>query len=109
MANPAKRDARGSLWRRWDLHFHTPASFDYDDKSVTNADIVNGLRETGVSVVAITDHHTIDVDRFEELRALAGDDITFFPGIELRCELGGSEAIHYIGIFPENANVRMPT
>lgn len=102
----AKQDARGSLWRRWDLHFHTPASFDYADKRVTNAEIVNGLRKHGVSVVAITDHHTIDVDRFEELQLLAGDDITFFPGIELRCELGGSEAIHYIGIFPESSNVR---
>lgn len=59
-----------------------------------------------MSIVAITDHHTIDVIRFEELRSLAGDDLTFFPGIELRCELGGKEAIHYIGIFPETANVR---
>jgi hypothetical protein len=101
-----KRDARGSLWRRWNLHFHTPASYDYADKSVTNADIVAQLRQNGVSVVAITDHHFIDVIRFEELTALGGDDITFFPGIELRCELGGSEAIHYIGIFPETANVR---
>nr|WP_145347399.1 hypothetical protein [Rosistilla ulvae] len=46
------------------------------------------------------------MDRFEELRRIAGDDITFFPGIELRCELGGKESIHYIGIFPETANVR---
>jgi ABC-type lipoprotein export system ATPase subunit len=105
MPIPDKRDARGSLWRRWDLHFHTPASFDYANKSVTNAQIVDGLRKQGVSVVAVTDHHRIDVARFEELRSLAGDDITFFPGIELRCELGGSEAIHYIGIFPEDSNV----
>src|SRR5436853_6538507 len=102
----AKQDSRGSLWRRWDLHFHTPASFDYADKSVTNAEIVAGLRKSGISVVAITDHHTIDVERLEALQKLAGDEITFFPGIELRCELGGSEAIHYIGIFRENANVK---
>jgi ABC-type lipoprotein export system ATPase subunit len=106
MPTPEKRDARGALWRRWDLHFHTPASFDYDDKSVTCEEIIAGLRKNGVSVVAVTDHHTIDVNRFETLRSLAGDDITFFPGIELRCELGGSEAIHYIGMFPDDANVQ---
>jgi ABC-type lipoprotein export system ATPase subunit len=106
MSTPERRDQRGSLWRKWDLHFHTPASFDYADGSVTNADIVAGLRAAGVSVVAITDHHTIDVARFEELRRLGGNDLTFFPGIELRCELGGREAIHYIGIFPESVNVR---
>ena len=106
MPAPQRRDQRGSLWRRWDLHFHTPASFDYADGSVTNNDIVAGLRAADVSVVAITDHHTIDVDRFLELRNLAGDNVTFLPGIELRCELGGREAIHYIGIFPEAVEVR---
>ncbi len=24
---------RGCEWRKWDLHFHTPSSFDYRDKS----------------------------------------------------------------------------
>jgi hypothetical protein len=36
---------RGSLWHRWDLHFHTPSSFDYHDKSVTRLLIVLLLRE----------------------------------------------------------------
>lgn len=31
---------RGSEWRVWDLHFHTPASYDYKDKSVTNEQLV---------------------------------------------------------------------
>lgn len=30
---------KGSLWRKWDLHFHTPASRDYANKSVTNQDM----------------------------------------------------------------------
>jgi hypothetical protein len=32
----------GSQWRRWDLHFHTPASYEYGDKSLTAANIVDG-------------------------------------------------------------------
>ena len=59
---------RGSEWRVWDLHLHTPASYDYKDKSVTNEDIVNGLVRHGVSVVAITDHYVINVEGIKELK-----------------------------------------
>ena len=61
---------KGSEWRIWDLHLHTPSSYDYKDKSVTNEDIVNELAANGVSVVAITDHNTIDIERINELRHL---------------------------------------
>lgn len=98
-------DHRGSIWRKWDLHFHTPSSYDYLAKSVTNQNIIDILKSTQISAVAITDHHVIDVDRIRELKHLAGSDITIFPGIELRSELGGSESIHYIGIFPEDADI----
>ena len=57
---------RGSEWRIWDLHFHTPASYDYKNKSVTNEEIVNGLVSNGVSVVAVTDHDIIDVQIITE-------------------------------------------
>jgi hypothetical protein len=97
--------ARGSLWGRWDLHFHTPTSFDYKNGSVTNEQIVEGLKKAGVSVVAITDHHVIDVPRIRALQGLAGDDLTVLPGIEFRTELGGKEKVHLIGIFPEDANL----
>ena len=57
---------RGSEWRIWDLHFHTPSSYDYQDKSVKNQDIINALSENNVSVVAITDHHVIDIEQIED-------------------------------------------
>ena len=96
-----KNDIRGSLWHRWDLHFHTPSSFDYEDKSVTNQKIVEHLVDEGVRVVAITDHHTIDVDRIRNLQELGGDRLTVLPGIELRDDHGG-KPINYICIFPED-------
>ena len=40
----------GSLWNRWDLHFHTPSSFDYEDKSISNQQIVDSLIQTGLRV-----------------------------------------------------------
>lgn len=97
---------RGSEWRIWDLHFHTPSSYDYKDNSVTNEDIINILSENKVSVVAITDHHVIDIERIEDLQRLGKEkNIVVLPGIEFCSELGGAEAIHFIGIFPEIANL----
>jgi exonuclease SbcC len=100
-----RNDPRGSVWRQWDFHFHTPASYDYKNQSVTDQQIVDGLIGAGVSAVAITDHHFMDVARIANLQKLAGKSLTVFPGIELRSELGGSESVHFIGIFPEDADV----
>ncbi len=97
--------AIGSTWGKWDLHFHTPASFDYKNKSLTNQQIIDGLLAAGIDVVAITDHHTIDVLRIKDLQALGGAQLTVLPGIEFRSELGGKETVHFIGIFPEDANL----
>jgi len=94
----------GSLWHRWDLHFHTPSSFDYDDKSVTDKQIIEKLVANGIRVVAITDHHTIDVARIRELQRLGGDQLTVLPGIEMRSDQGG-DPIHYICIFPEDCDL----
>ncbi len=93
---------RGSEWRKWDLHFHTPSSYDYKDKSITDEKIIEELKANKIGVVAVTDHHFIDIERIKKLRELAGEDLTVLAGIELRSELGGSESIHFIGIFPEN-------
>ena len=93
---------RGSEWRKWDLHFHTPSSYDYNDNSITNEHIIEVLKKNNISVVAITDHHTIDVDRILILKELAKDDITILPGIEFCADARGKEPIHFIGIFPES-------
>lgn len=97
---------RGSEWRIWDLHLHTPSSYDYKDGSVTNEDIVAGLVASGVSAVAITDHYVIDVPRIKELQTLGKlHNLSIFPGIEFCSELGGSESVHFIGIFAENSDI----
>lgn len=92
---------RGSEWRKWDLHLHTPSSYDYQNGSVTNEDIVNKLIDNNIALAVITDHHCIDVERFFELKNLAQERVVFLPGIELRTELGGSESIHITVVFPD--------
>lgn len=95
---------KGSLWHRWDLHFHTPHSYDYDDKSITNQQIVDALVAQGVRMVAVTDHHTIDIASIRELQRLGKDKLTVLPGIELRSDQGG-DPIHYICIFHEDCDL----
>jgi hypothetical protein len=94
----------GSSWNRWDLHFHTPSSPDYENKSITNQMIVDGLVQNGIRVVAITDHHLMDVARIRELQQIGRDKLTVLPGIELRSDQGGTP-IHYISIFPEDCDL----
>lgn len=96
---------RGSEWRQWDLHFHTPASYDYDDNSVTNQDIINGLVANEISAVAITDHHFIDVPRIKELQDLGRGKITVFPGIEFLSDARGKEPVHFNAIFSDKSDL----
>lgn len=97
---------KGAEWRKWDLHFHTPTSYDYKDKSVTNTDIIDGLSDNEISVVAITDHHTMDVRRIKELQTMGAEKgITVLPGIEFLSDARGSEPVHFIGIFSESCQL----
>lgn len=98
-------DPRGAIWRRWDLHFHTPASYDYQNKGVTPARLVERLIETRVEVVAVTDHHLLDIDLIHEMQTRGTGHLTVLPGIELRSQLGGRESVHYIGIFSEDTDL----
>ncbi|MBQ8671538.1 MAG: PHP domain-containing protein, partial [Alphaproteobacteria bacterium] len=95
----------GSTWNIWDLHFHTPSSFDYQDKSVTNEDIVTSLVMNNVRLIAVTDHNLIDNERIKDLQIIAGNNLTVLPGIEVRTGCGTGENIHIIGIFPCNADI----
>src|SRR5438876_7450284 len=86
----------GSQWGKWDLHFHTPSSFDYHDKSVSDEQIVETLIKAGLDLIVITDHHVIDVNRIKHLQQLAGDKLSVLPGIEFRSDLGGKDKVHLI-------------
>ncbi|HTE22114.1 MAG TPA: hypothetical protein VK674_03660 [Candidatus Limnocylindria bacterium] len=97
---------RGSEWQKWDLHLHTPSSFDYHDKSVTNTSIVAALKSKGVVCAAITDHHVMDVDRIKELQQLGKKEgIVFLPGMEIRGDKRHKVPINIIAIFPEDCDL----
>lgn len=99
-----QHNTRGSEWRKWDLHFHTPSSYDYLYKA-EDADslIVAKLKEKEIAAIAITDHFIIDAGRINSIREKA-PEITVFPGVELRTDKGATN-IHVILIFPENTDL----
>lgn len=90
---------RGSEWRQWDLHIHTPASFhwrgqkfDIDPASPVNKalvdEMIHALNAAKPAVFALMDYWTFD-GWFALRRRLAEADApkltkTVFPGIELR-------------------------
>ena len=72
-------NTRGSEWRRWDLHVHTPAS----DGTGRPNEIVDTAISKGISVLAITDHHTAEY--IDPVKDYAKDkDISIISGIEFR-------------------------
>lgn len=96
----------GSEWNRWDLHFHTPTSHDYKNKSVSDEQIIDVMADNHIKVFAITDHNTIDIDRFRRLKDIGNKKgITVLPGIEFLSDARGKEPVHFIGVFDENCNI----
>lgn len=91
--------ARGSVWRQWDLHVHTPASFHWLGKKFKDCadanerrdlidQMIDSLNKAEPAVFCIMDYWTFDgwlalKARLKEVGAPALHK-TVFPGIELR-------------------------
>jgi len=92
---------RGSEWHKWDLHVHTPYSYDWDSScKETVDDLVKKAISEGISVIAITDHHEVK-GITEAQRAAKGKAITILPGVEIRTDKG-NKGVHIIGIFDQD-------
>lgn len=96
----SKKDiSRGSVWRQWDLHIHTPASFhwlgskfkdvaDSDENRALVDQMIDALNKAEPAVFVIMDYWTFDgwlalKRRLAEKGAPALNK-KVFPGIELR-------------------------
>lgn len=89
-------NTRGSEWRKWDLHVHSNAS----DGDATSQEIVDEAIAKGLSVIALTDHHT--VKNIDAAKEYAKDKtVTVISGIEFRSEYG-DKSVHFIGLFPDS-------
>lgn len=78
-------DPKGSLWRKWDLHVHTPASYDYEYLGIDGTEkIIDTINDSAIEVFAITDHFTLD--GYKKLRDSGRIGKIILPGIELKIE-----------------------
>lgn len=94
---------KGSEWRKWDLHIHSNAS----DGKMTPEEIIDESIKKGLSVIALTDHHTAkNIDIIKSISDKKG--IKVISGIEFRTEYG-SKSVHMIGLFPDKYNDQLLT
>ena len=108
---------RGSEWRKWDLHVHTPASFFFkepgkklrdmsqEERKVAMKKFIDVVNDSDVAVFCLMDYWTFDwylalrdylVDNPMELKK------TIFPGMELRIESPTSYRLNIHCILSDN-------
>ena len=113
-------------WRKMDLHLHTPASSDYQQKEIAYLDILKRAETVGMDIIAFTDHNTVagyrtmqdeiqQLELLEKLKRLHSDEskklneyrrllkkILVLPGFEFTATFG----FHILAIFPPDKPVR---
>lgn len=116
--------SRGAIWTRWDLHIHTPASFQWaggkrlrdvtseDEKKTLLSQVVKGINESKCAAVAIMDYWTFDgvIALREYLRQTDSVkcNATIFPGIELRMVSPGDFRLNmHVLLNPELSNEKL--
>ena len=94
---PEERILLRPLYRKADLHVHTPRSTCYSEKGVTPQRIVERAIEAGLDVIAVTDHNTVAA--VDEMRLAAeGTALTVLPGVEVTTPEG-----HVLALFDRDA------
>jgi histidinol phosphatase-like PHP family hydrolase len=113
-------------WFLMDLHIHTPASADFQEKGASYLDILHRAEMRSLDIVAFTDHNTIggysammaeieqlaylarlgrvkpdEKHRLQEYRRLL-DKTLLLPGFEFTATFG----FHLLGIFSPQTTVR---
>jgi hypothetical protein len=113
-------------WYSIDLHLHTPASIDYQQPEVSYLDILKRAEESGLDLIAFTDHNTVsgyrkmmeDIEQLkflQELNRILPEEksrladynrilkkILLLPGFEFTATFG----FHILAIFPQEKPVR---
>ena len=83
--------SKGSEWHKWDLHVHTPESFDYKNKGISFENLATVINSLDIDGIAITDHWT--VEGYFKLKDLISSGKFILPGIELRLSVSSKSKI----------------
>lgn len=89
MNDAIKKLNAGARFVRGDLHVHSfGGSYDVKDPQATPSAIVARARQSGLSIVALTDHNRIDNVQAFLAAAEPHHDIVAIPAVELSCPEG---------------------
>lgn len=96
----------GATWGKWDLHIHTPASYEWmggrrlrdisskDERQNLLKEVIEGINASGCVAVAVMDYWTFDgikaLREYLKRPDAVKCNATIFPGIELRMVSPGS-------------------
>ncbi len=121
-----KKTQPNEQWYKMDLHVHTPASADHQQKNVTCLEILQEAERRDLDIVAFTDHNTVagykqmleEIDDLELLKRLnrlkpeeerklqeyrrLQDKLLLLTGFEFTATFG----FHILGIFPPDTSMR---
>jgi hypothetical protein len=114
------------VWRKVDLHLHTPASADYQQPDKDFLDILLRAEERELDIIAFTDHNSVagyarmwrkieDLELLEHLRRINDvearelseyrrllNKILVLPGFEFTATFG----FHILALFPPETSIR---
>lgn len=83
--------------KRIDFHVHT----NFSDGILSPKNVIDRAKKNNVSILAITDHDTVD-GIIEAIPVANDKDIKLIPGIELSCNYN-NESIHLLGFFKDDS------
>src|SRR5690606_5335816 len=97
----------GSVWRKWDLHIHSPnTKLSNNFEAPAGEDVwdkyIHALEKSGTGVIGLTDYFCVDTDGITKLKqAKAEGRLTnlerIFPNIEFRLDQKNKDS-EYINV-----------
>ena len=89
-----------------DLHLHSPASKCFKDDITSDlADrMVQKALDTGLEIIGVTDHHTVDFIA-DIQKAAISTALTVLPGVELSFIVGEHKNIYLLAYFPQDISL----
>lgn len=87
-----------------DLHCHTKKTKtgDFETRQVTPELFARKIRDSGVDIVAITNHNVFDIDQYQLLQKAVENECTLWPGIEFDVKCKSSSAHMLVICNPNN-------
>jgi hypothetical protein len=81
---------RGSEWRKWDLHIHSPYTF-MNSYTCTDEEFIDELVKNKISAIGLTNYFKFKDEEFLLREKLKENDIQVFLNLEVRLEYQNKE------------------